>query len=218
VRRTLKPLVGAAVALGTAVAMAGLGTTGASAANSGDPGDPVITRDINDSAAGGSYEETFQRVYAGEAPSGTPIYIYVPAEYELGEDPTGVRSMDPLTDWNPGDEFTPCAEKDAGDYVITQEQIDYLGAELQDHILAIDEAHYGEAGLADPADPDSDAMVMIVYDLHDDGMYDCAETTYTAGYFAPEYIDEAGMNVMAIDAYDWVNRIGDQSGNPDGRS
>jgi hypothetical protein len=218
VRRTLKPLVGAAVALGTAVAMAGLGTTGASAANSGDPGDPVITLDINDSAAGGSYEETFQRVYVGEAPSGTPIYIYVPAAYELGEDPTGVRSMDPLTDWNPGDEFTPCAEKDAGDYVITQEQIDYLGAELQDHILAIDEAHYGEAGLADPTDPDSDAMVMIVYDLHDDGMYDCAETTYTAGYFAPEYIDEAGMNVMAIDAYDWVNRIGDQSGNPDGRS
>jgi len=218
VRRSLKPVVGAVVALGTAVAMAGLGATGASAANSGDPGDPVITLDINDSAAGGSYEESFQRVYVGEAPSGTPIYIYVPAAYTLGTEPTGVRSMDPLTDWNPGDEFTPCADKDPGDYVITQEQIDYLGDELQDHILAIDEAHYGEAGLADPSDPDSDAMVMIVYDLHDDGMYDCAETTYTAGYFAPEYIDEAGMNVMAIDAYDWVNRIGDQSGNPGGRS
>ena len=59
---------------------------------------------------------------------------------------------------------------------------------------------------------------MIVYDLHDEGMYDCAETTYTAGYFAPDYIASAGMNVMAVDAFDWANRIGDQTGNPNGRS
>jgi hypothetical protein len=218
VRRSLKPLISAVTALGTAVALAGLGATGASATSSGEPGDATITLDINDSAAGGTYPESFQRVYAGQAPSGTPIYIYLPDAYAIGSVPTGVRSMDPLTDWNTGDESDPCTEKDPADYIVTQAQIDYLGAELQDHILAIDEAHFGEAGLADPSDPASDAMVMIVYDLHDDGMYNCAETTYTAGYFAPEYIDEAGMNVMAIDAYDWANRIGDQSGNPIGRS
>jgi len=206
------------VALGTAVAMAGLGTTGASAANSGDPGDPTITLDVNDSAAGGTYEEEFQRVYAGDSPSGTPIYIYLPAAYTIGDDPTGVRSMDPLTDWNPNDDFTPCAEKDPSDYIVTQEQIDQLGDELANHILAINESHFGEAGLADPTDPDSDAIVMVVFDLHDDGMYDCAETTYTAGYFAPDYIADAGMNIIAIDAYDWANRIGDQTGNPNGRS
>ena len=202
----------------TAIGLSGMVPTTASAANTGDPGDAQITLDVNDSAAGGTYQETFKKVFAGTAPSGTPIYIYVPDAYTVGTVPTGVRSMDPLVDWNPADTYTPCSEKVTSDYVVTQAQIDELGNELASHILAIDEAHYGEAGLADPGDPNSDAMVMIVYDLHDDGMYDCADTTYTAGYFAPEYIDQAGMNVMAIDAYDWANRIGDQTGNPNGRS
>ena len=217
-RRTLKPMLGALAALATATAMSGLAASGASAASSGDPGDPTITLDLNDSAAGGTYEEQFKRVYAGTAPSGTDVYIYVPLAYTLGSVPTGVRSMDPTVDWNPADDSTPCADKSATDYVLTQAQITYLGSELTNHILAVDEAHYGPVGLADPTDPDSDALVMIVYDLHDAGMYDCAETTYTAGYFAPEYIDEAGMNVIAVDAYDWANRIGDQSANPNGQS
>jgi hypothetical protein len=217
-RRTLKPVLGALTALATATAMSGLVASSASAASSGDPGDPTITLDLNDSAAGGSYEQAFKRVSAGQAPSGTPVYIYVPADYDLGTTPTGITSLDPTKDWNPNDSFTPCADKSATDYVLTQAQINVLGDQLTNHILAIDEAHYGQVGLADPSDPDSDALVMVVYDLHDAGMYDCAETTYTAGYFAPEYIDEAGMNVIAVDAFDWANRIGDQSANPDGQS
>ena len=47
-------------------------------------------------------------------------------------------------------------------------------------------------GAADPADPASDSLVMLVYNVQDDAYYDCAETTYTAGYFAPDYIDEHG--------------------------
>jgi hypothetical protein len=214
-RRTV---VRALVAAGTAIAMTGLGVPAAHATSSGDPGDPQIVLDINDSAAGGTYEETFKRVFAGVAPSGTPVYIYVPSAYTVGTVPTGVRSMDPTVDWNPGDAYTPCATKKAADYVLTQAQIDMLGNQLADHILAVDEAHYGQAGLADPSDPSSDALVVIVYDLHDDGMYDCEETTYTAGYFASDYLADAGMNVMAVDAFDWVNRTGDQTGNPNGRS
>ncbi|HSK25419.1 MAG TPA: hypothetical protein VK894_00735, partial [Jiangellales bacterium] len=216
--RTRTALTSALVAGGTAIAIAGLSMP-AQAVPSGDPGDPTIVLDINDSGAGGTYEETFQRVYAGTAPnSGTPVYIYVPAAYEIGTVPTGVQSMDPAYDWNPADEFVPCDEKSADDYVLTQQQIDYLGDELTNHILAIDEAHFGEIGLAEPGDPTSDALVMVVYDLHDAGMYDCEETSYTAGYFAPDFIASAGMNVIAIDAFDWVNRIGDQTGNPAGRS
>ena len=59
---------------------------------------------------------------------------------------------------------------------------------------------------------------MLVYNVQDESYYDCAVSTYTAGYFAPEYIDEAGMNVIVIDAFDWANRIGDQTGNPDGQT
>ena len=58
---------------------------------------------------------------------------------------------------------------------------------------------------------------MLVYNVQDESYYDCSVTTYTAGYFAPEYINEAGMNVIVVDAYDWANRIGAQENNPDGR-
>ena len=75
---------------------------------------------ITNPIAGGTYEETFKKVYAGTAPSGTPVYIYVPDAYTLGQSPAGVRSMDPLKDWNTADDFTPCAEKSPADYVITQ--------------------------------------------------------------------------------------------------
>ena len=45
----------------------------------------------------------------------------------------------------------------------------------------MDEQHYGEMG-------GSDALVVLVYNVQDDSYYDCAETTYTAGYFAPDYL------------------------------
>lgn len=199
------------VATGAALALTTFGLLPATAVSSGRPGDPTITLDINDSTAGGTYQQEFTRVYSGAtpAPDSTPVYIYVPTGTPLdGSAPTGVDSMDPQADWNPGDDFTPCADDTAADYVITQNQIDYLGAELSNKILAVDEAHFGLMGAA-ANDTASDSLVSIVFNLHDDSMYDCSVTTYTAGYFAPEFIDSAGMNVMAIDAFDWVNRVGD---------
>ena len=38
----------------------------------------TITVDINDSEAGGTYEQTFEQAYAGTTEDGTPVYIYVP--------------------------------------------------------------------------------------------------------------------------------------------
>jgi immune inhibitor InhA-like protein len=210
-QRLLRILMAGALAagsIGTAVAPVAAATTG-------DPGDPTITVDINDSTAGGTYEQEFERVYAGTTTDGTDVYIYVPVGALDGVE--GVDSLDPAFDQDPTDEFTPCADNDPADYVITQEQIDALGDELTNQIVAVDEAHFGDIGLADPTDPDSDALVLLVYNVQDDSYYDCAETTYTAGYFAPEYINEAGMNVIVVDAFDWANRIGDQpEENPEG--
>ena len=93
---------------------------------------------------------------------------------------------------------------------MTAGQIESLGDELTDQIVAVDEAHYGEIGLADPADPNSDALVMLAYNVQDESYYDCAVTTYTAGYFAPEYISDAGMNVLVVDSFDWANRTGEE--------
>ena len=127
-------------------------------------------------------------------------------------EPRALNSLDPAFDQNPDDDFTPCADGSADDYLITQAQINTLGDELASHIVAVDEAHYGDVGMAVGEDgTSSDDLVMLVYNVQDESYYDCSVTTYTAGYFAPEYINDAGMNVIVVDAFDWANRIGDDA-------
>ncbi|MEU1973189.1 hypothetical protein ABZ477_16155 [Microbacterium sp. NPDC019599] len=175
------------------------------------PGDGTITLPINDSAAGGTYDQDFTLAYENATPDGTPVYIYVPEGTPLdGSAPEGVASMDPAFDHDPTDDFTPCADKDVNDFTITQAQIDALGDELANQIVAVDEEHFGPMDAADPADPASDSLVMVVYNVQDDSYYNCAETTYTAGYFAPDFIDSVGMNVIVVDAFDWANRTGEE--------
>lgn len=173
-------------------------------------GDPTITLPINDSAAGGTYDQNFTRAYAGETPDGTPVYIYIPEGTPLdGSAPAGVASLDPAFDHNTADEFVPCADATAEQFTLTQEQIDHLGNTLSSQIVAVDEEHYGPMGAADPSNPASDALVMVVYNVQDEAYYDCSVTSYTAGYFAPDFIDSNGMNVIVVDALDWANRTGD---------
>lgn len=182
------------------------------AATSGSPGDELLVVDVGDDVAGGFQEIEFARVFQGTTtPDGTPVYIYVPADAVQADgtlDSTGVLGLDPSEDPTPGDAFTPCTQDDASDHLVTQEQIDYLGGQLADQIVAVDEAHYGPMGAADAANPASDSLVMLVYNVFDDAYYDCAAESYTAGYFAPDYIESAGMNVIVIDSFDWANRIG----------
>jgi hypothetical protein len=196
------------LALSTALVGSLIGaTTGAAIASSGSPGDPTITITINDSEAGGSYDQVFDLVYDNTTDTGTPVYIYVP---EGAIDDPAVPSNDPAFDPTPGDDFVPCADNTIEEYTITQDQVDALGDEMTDQIVAVDEAHYGEIGLADPADENSDALVLLAYNVQDESYYDCAVTTYTAGYFAPEYISDAGMNVIVVDTFDWANRTGEE--------
>jgi hypothetical protein len=202
--------IGAATAalVGSGVAVA----TTALAHTEGEPGDDTMLVHINDSAAGGSYHQVFERVYGGTATDGTPVYIYVP---EGGVADPSVDSLNPAFDHNPADSFTPCADNAASDYLVTQEQINELGNELATHIVPTDEAHFGNIGTAEGTDgTSSDALVMLVYNVQDDSYYDCSVTTYTAGYFAPDYITTAGMNVIVVDAFDWANRIGDDAAAP----
>jgi hypothetical protein len=173
------------------------------------PGEPTITLPINDSEAGGTYDQDFTRVYAGATPDGTPVYIYVPVGTPLdGTAPEGVASLDPAFDHNTADEFEPCADRSVEDFTLTQAQIDYMGDELANQIVAVDEEHFGFMEAAAPGVPESDSLVMVVYNVQDANYYDCEETTYTAGYFAPEFIDTSGMNAIVIDAFDWANRVG----------
>ena len=203
-----QPFVKTLVSVALVVPLLVLAPSVAGAASSGSPGDPTITIDINDSHAGGTYEQTFELAYENATVDGTPVVIYVPTG-AVG-DPT-VPSVDPQFDHDPGDDMVPCAEHSPDDHTMTQEQIDALGDELTDQIVAVDEAHFGDIGLADPTDPDSDALVVLAYNVQDENYYDCGVDTYTAGYFAPEYITDAGMNVIVVDSFDWANRVGEPS-------
>jgi hypothetical protein len=177
-------------------------------ADFGSAGDDTIVVPVNDSAAGGTYYQPFEKVYTGNA-DGTPVFIYVPVGALDGVE--GVHSLDPLFDHNPDDEFVPCATHDPADYALAQEQIQRLGDELAGQIVAVNEAHFGPMDAANPADPSSDSLVTLVYNVQDENYYDCAVDTYTAGYFAPEFAseDSLGMNVITLDAFDWANRIGE---------
>jgi hypothetical protein len=175
----------------------------------GSAGDDTITVPINDSEAGGTYYQPFERVYSDTTADGTPVYIYVPVGALGGVE--GVHSLDPAFDHNPDDEFVPCDTADPADYVLTQAQIDTLGDQLRDQIVRVDEEHFGPMDAADPSDPSSDSLVTLVYNVQDENYYDCAVDTYTAGYFASEFAttESLGMNVITLDAFDWANRIGE---------
>ena len=175
----------------------------------GAAGDPTITVPINDSFAGGTYQLEFKRVYAGATPTGTPVYIYVPSGWTSGQ-VDGIAGIDPQFDPNPNDAFTPCATHPDSEYVITQAQINFLGDLLASQIVGVDEAHFGPLGLANASDPNSDSLVVLVYNVQDRFYYDCAATIYTAGYFAPEYLTAAslGMNVIVVDNLQWALRSG----------
>jgi len=173
IRKSSRIAAGAVVAGATALAF-----TVAAPAQATDhenvPGEPTITLPINDSAAGGTYDQDFSRAYAGATPDGTPVYIYVPAGTPLdGAAPTGVASMDPQFDHNPADEFAPCATKTASQYALTQEQIDYVGDKLANQIVAVNEAHFGAMDAADPSNPATDSLVMLVYNIQDDSYPRC---------------------------------------------
>jgi hypothetical protein len=179
----------------------------ASAANAQTAGDPTLTLKVGDDAAGNGPTLTFERAYQGTTANGTPIYVYVP-QGALGANGTTVHGNDPTWDPTPGDEFTPCAENDRADYAIKQTQVDTLGGELKDRIVQVDTSHYGPIGDANHDGTTPDPLVVLAYDIIDDAYYNCAATQYTAGYFAPDFIDQYGMNVIVVDTSDWANSVG----------
>ena len=153
--------------------------------------------------------QQFTKAYSGDDSRRNPrLHLRSGGHTARRTAPTGVDSLDPAFDPTAGDEFVPCADADASDYTLTQAQIDYMGDQLANQIVAVDEEHFGPMDAADPEDPASDSLVMLVYNVQDTSYYNCGEDSYTAGYFAPDYIDSAGMNVIVIDAFDWANRVG----------
>jgi Immune inhibitor A-like, MAM domain len=203
--RVLLALV-AALAFSTSISVA-------SAAAAGSPGDETLTLGVGDDVAGGETQITFQKYFSGTTLNGTPVYVYAPVG-GVGDVPTGVEGADPQWDPNPDDEFEPCATNATTDHQIRADQLTGLGNELVGNaddpgIVQVDTDHYGPIGEAKPGDPDSKALVVLAYDIRDESYYDCDASQYTVGYFAPQFIDEDGMNVIVIDNGFWDEMVGD---------
>ena len=95
-------------------------TAGAALASSGSPGDETIVITINDSHAGGTYDQSSSWSSTTPRPTEHPSTSTSP-KAPL-EDET-VHDNDPSFDPNPDDDFTPCADNTLAEYTITQEQI-----------------------------------------------------------------------------------------------
>ena len=108
------------------------------------------------------------RAYADTTPEGTPVYIYVPAGALDGVEPGRRAQPRPAFDPNPDDEFVPCADARTPRLRAPQAQIDYLGDELADQIVAVDEDALRPDGRGRPERPASDSLVTLVYNVQDD--------------------------------------------------
>jgi hypothetical protein len=186
--------------------MTGLTGTATAAEPDPTPGDETMVIAVGDDVAGGTYDITFEKAYAGATPDGTPVYIYAPKGYQ---NPDGVLGLDPDVDPDGTDKFKPCGG-DVADNTMPQDEIDALGDELANHVVAVDESHFGPIGDANgPEEQGGDALVALFYNVFDEAYYDCGETSYTAGYYAPPFKDEYGMNVIVLDTNDFSEMTGD---------
>lgn len=168
-------------------------------------GDPLITLELNDATAGGDFSLHFEKAYDATTGAGRDVYIYAP---EGWQDSDGATADDPVAgltqgwDPNPDDEYEVCVDGD--EHVLTAAQIEDLGASIES-IIAVDEQHFG------PIEGD-EPFVLLVYNVPDDSFYDCSVGFYTAGYFAPDLLDDYGINVVTIDSFAWSTRLEDYKG------
>jgi hypothetical protein len=106
--------------------------------------------------------------------------------------------------------------------VVTDEQIEYMFEEFNSNIYPSDTEHYGFTndrygtdGLFaswgyDWYQTDTPQRVMIlIYNIVDEGYYDPEYPFYVAGFFWAAMTDDyADRNIIHIDSHDWANRVG----------
>lgn len=57
-------------------------------------------------------------------------------------------------------------------------------------------------------------QVVLVSNVRDDSYYDYTYPNYIAGFYSPTFEAYFDRNIMSIDAYDWVNRVGPDGSRP----
>jgi len=95
--------------------------------------------------------------------------------------------------------------------IITGAQLSYLLDEFDNTIYPTDTTVFGEPL---PRGDEGQKTWILIFNIRDESYYDCAQTTYIAGYFSSSESAENNKNIMHIDSYDWANRIGPDAARP----
>jgi len=122
----------------------------------------------------------------------------------------------------------PTLGDDRNPVIVTQAQLDYLANEF-DEIIPKDRAYFGDEDfhnglnaefddlIGAPSDyyydPDGKSMIMIS-NIGDESYYDDTYPNYIAGFYWSTYEYYFDRNIINIDAYDFVHRVGEPD-NPD---
>lgn len=94
---------------------------------------------------------------------------------------------------------------------ISTDQLAYLLDEFDTVIYPTDTSVFGEP-LA--RGDEGQKVWILIYNIRDESYYDCAQTTYVAGYFSSSEDAANNKNMMHIDTYDWANRTGPDAARP----
>ncbi len=94
--------------------------------------------------------------------------------------------------------------------VITCDQLDYLQGSM-DSIVAADVYYFGEYNQRPAGNDNLDVMI---YNIVDEFYYDPNAGSYIAGFFWGSLNDFMDFNMMFIDNWDWVNRLGPDVARP----
>lgn len=102
--------------------------------------------------------------------------------------------------------------------VVTDEQCDYLVDQFDTQIYPIDTGYWGQedfldgsfAGLPYGYYDEAGKSVILISNVGDDNWYDYTYPSYVAGFYWGAVFElYCDRNVISIDAYDWVHRMGD---------
>ena len=122
---------------------------GAGNAGAATPGDPTIQVPINDSTSGASYTQTFVRAFAGETEDGTDIYIYVPAGALTGV--AGVAASTRSSTRTRATSSCRARRRRTATTRSRRRRSTSSATRSQNQIVRVDEAHFGQIGLAERA-------------------------------------------------------------------
>ena len=152
-----------------------------------------FTVTVSDNGLGVDYDETFVVVLDGT----WGIILIEKAAYDAF-DGTNYYFPNPNACWRPED-------------VISHAQLEYLLSEFDNNIYPTVADVFGEP--LERGDEGKKTWILI-FNIRDESYYDCAQTSYIAGYFSASESAENNKNIMHIDSYDWGNRVGPDAARP----